>query len=1339
MKYLSALLFGCGLIPLATPAFAIPSPELVIGSVSSLSQLFAVGFAMVSGTMAAMGAKFGIRRKSGSFQSVFSTVAVIILLVLCMGSITFNFYQVAQSNTEQLLKMQKTLVRPAQFSGTKILDESLKETSFRNQSKSSLGISTSEVAAILDGDKNAQKTLFFDVRERAENMMGTLPGAQHIRFPDIATAGLNLEGNKVVLLCHNGNRSSETCARLAAMGIDCRFITGGLEKWIVEGRTFTDSNVRKLSDLRAIPDYKNKETLISTPQFENHVLDSDIQIVDTRYPKDFAAGHLPNAINIPLRAMPTDKLKTALGALQNKPTVVACYDRRSCFMGQVLGYEMAARGIDYLGRYTTPWDYFIAPPPKPHVQEWLLEQDKTLWDRAIEMLADGLLSIADKSHFLIGILALSLLSRIIILPIALKSEKDQIAMAQNKQALADLKSKLKHDPIRRARAVQNFHKKLGLTPLRNLTALLFLPVMMLGLNAIEKAAPKVTDGFLWIATLGNPDPYYILPLSFGFFAGVYLHVTLASSNIRRLLSWGIAVPLLIALVLQLSAAGTLYLNVSLILLLVQRFYVTKAMEKTSMRLRSLWHNWKIRNIHKGIIPLGYSDALTECGNKSHRLSVLLNSDFLVPNGVVIEHTIHENYATWTSQERIKFFDQLWRMVDKKPCVVRSSGSDEDGEGQSFAGVFDSVLDIDRTTIQAGFETVLKSFQSKRAGSYQNQSGFTHRGNILVQQMIDAEYSGVLFTQDPMAPGQMLVEMAKGTADDLVSGRVTPLSLRFGRFTHKKCDDTDTPIDLAELIQIGQQVESLFGKPQDIEWAYLKGRFYLVQSRDITTLNLGSKVEQARQSQWCGFFDRFGDGPKDGLILKQDEMSEVLPRPTPLSFSIMSSLWAPGGSVELACRELGLKYPMPENINGHMYQLFGKVYSDVALKSEVALFFSKSMDKSLNTQCHDVEQKFKNDLLPPLVKKLAYWNATDLKKLTFTQKIEFIGTVSDYFRQEVYVVAEKINILASILGHKAALECADIGLDALQITSAPATYSPNNIISLASNLPENKRKEYLLSAMGHRAIFDYELSTPRYNEAPEMLWKLSQIYVKPLNFIKKDSIQAPPNLSETMQLSMQFQGLKEQAKHEALRVYEILRTALLEIDNEFGNEGLIFYLQLDEVLNCTEKQVPHLKNIATNRLDKSKLIKQYAPEKATLSLHDCELLSNLSQNIKSKDGEMQGSFVSGGQDVCGSIFIASEQQELGLEELSNFNSGDILVCKMVNPAWLPYVLQSTAVVSEVGGWLSHMAIVAREHNIPMIVGCSGLNQFRSGMEIKITKSGLIEVQTPSVLGIAIGAE
>ena len=74
------------------------------------------------------------------------------------------------------------------------------------------------------------------------------------------------------------------------------------------------------------------------------------------------------------------------------------------------------------------------------------------------------------------------------MPIALKSERDQIITAKHAGELKQLKEALKDDPTRKARAVQQFYDEKGLTPMRNLAALLFLPVMMLGLSATSEAA-----------------------------------------------------------------------------------------------------------------------------------------------------------------------------------------------------------------------------------------------------------------------------------------------------------------------------------------------------------------------------------------------------------------------------------------------------------------------------------------------------------------------------------------------------------------------------------------------------------------------------------------------------------------------------------------------------------------------------------------------------------------------------------------------------------------------------------------------------------------------------------
>jgi phosphohistidine swiveling domain-containing protein len=75
--------------------------------------------------------------------------------------------------------------------------------------------------------------------------------------------------------------------------------------------------------------------------------------------------------------------------------------------------------------------------------------------------------------------------------------------------------------------------------------------------------------------------------------------------------------------------------------------------------------------------------------------------------------------------------------------------------------------------------------------------------------------------------------------------------------------------------------------------------------------------------------------------------------------------------------------------------------------------------------------------------------------------------------------------------------------------------------------------------------------------------------------------------------------------------------------------------------------------------------------------------------------------------------------------ADFQDADILVCRMVNPAWLPWVQRSGAVLSEVGGWLSHMAIVAREKDVLMLVACKGLDSLSHGEQVTVSEDGTIQ--------------
>lgn len=1297
------LIIGSFLVPKA--AYAIPSPELVIGSVSSLGQVMAVVFASISGFGAIIASRLGIKR-SGEAKR-YPVKLLTALTLIAVGLAFANHWQWSNYKAEEQARLQATLFRPA----PKVQDETLKQTSFSAQTDHPQAITTDEAAALLDNDQ----ARFFDIRETAENAMGTLPGAMHIRFPDFRQSIPVSAGEKVVLFCHNGNRSSETCAELAKLGIDCSFIAGGIEKWIVEGRDFSDKTVQSLSDLRAIPEYPGKTNLLNTEAFAALMNTGDLQIVDTRYPADFAAGHLPGAINIPIRAMTTDALKEQLSTLASKPTVAACYDRRSCFMSQVLGLEMTQVGIPFEGRYTVPWEFFEAPAPKPHVAEWLAQQENTLWQHSIDVLSDAMIWVHDRSHILLGLLGFAVLSRLLVLPIAMKSERDQIVSRDTKAELEQIKADLASDPIRKARAVKAYYNRHNLTPGRNMLALAFLPVMMLGVSTAEQAAGSIVYPFLWAKDLGAPDPLFIAPLLFTALAAAYLLWAVAKTRRQAILWCAIGLPVLLFMVAPLSLAANLYLCMALALLLVQRAFVSGAFQQ--LRLPTYSRH------PKGVVPLGQSDELVEAGNKALRLSEMKNAGLPVPMGVVLRADFLNKYAAMSKPKQTEFASRIWQMTGEKTLAVRSSASHEDGAEQSFAGVFESVLDVTKDRLRTAIDTVNASFHSARAASYEGDA--SGHGNILVQQMVDADFAGVLFTQDPTAPGMSMIEWVEGCGEALVSGHVTPDTARFGRYSKLAAEERSYPVDFGPLLNLAQRIEDLFGAPQDIEWAYTDGKFLILQSRDITTLAATAAQDATGKDQWRTTMERFKDKASNEVILEQDEMSEVLPRPSLMSFSIMTTLWAPGGALDLACRELGLPYHLPEGRDAHLVRLFGKTYVDTGLKAKLALDLSGGAARRLRKTLRPTQARFEAEVLPRLEDQLAMWKATNYEALPRHKLIETIERLYTFFAQDIYVEAEKINLLAAFaMGEATKATAGDPSLRS-HLMQADLPHTPASLLSSCRGT-QDQAEAKALKLMGHRAMFDYELSTPRYSEAPGLLFSLLEPDAAPLAPEPMPK-GLPQDLQETLQVAIAYQDLKEHAKHESLRLLAELRRALLALGAQTGLNDLVFSLPFETVLTAQDQALPALRKRAEAEAAQDRANRELAPKQTRLTLRDCELLS-MGAKATGGDGALGGTCVAGKGHKTGRVFRVEDDTAYGNEAFEGFLPGDVIVCRMVNPAWLPQVQQAGAVLSEVGGWLSHMSIVAREKQILMLVGCVGLDALEDGADVTVDDTG--GIQTPT---------
>ncbi len=180
-------------------------------------------------------------------------------------------------------------------------------------------------------------------------------------------------------------------------------------------------------------------------------------------------------------------------------------------------------------------------------------------------------------------------------------------------------------------------------------------------------------------------------------------------------------------------------------------------------------------------------------------------------------------------------------------AVRSSATAEDLPGASFAGQHDSVLNVSGPeSLPDAVRCCWVSLFSDRAVFYRLKSRIPHRAvlmAVVVQEMVPAEVSGVMFTANPLSGDttRMVVEGAAGLGESLVSGRVNPGRWILDKATLRVIEASGprqaclTGDILRRLGELGLQTERLFGRPQDIEWAVRDGLVFLLQSRPITAL------------------------------------------------------------------------------------------------------------------------------------------------------------------------------------------------------------------------------------------------------------------------------------------------------------------------------------------------------------------------------------------------------------------------------------------------------------------------------------------------------------------------
>lgn len=1325
---------------LSDPAFAIPSPDIAVSFFSNMAQLIGLTTVTVGGLFVSR--KLHLRQsgevscpRSGRFLKWSLRAAIALLL----ASAALNVLQWADRLDERERRLQANLFRSSTEGGNAVGDVSLKTLPYSEQITHPLGITTDELARLMETARiqDGTEINFIDLREPEEREMGTVSGFIHVPYPDLrygdprpVVRALGLDRRKNILLCYSGNRSSEICGALAAKGIPCNFVKGGYEKWLAEGRSDRVSGDRTPDVVRSLPKYPNDDVLLDTPEVRRLVRKEGAQFVDVRYPDEFQLGHLPGAINLPIRKLRSPEMTAGLKSLPEKPVIAACYDKRSCFYSRILGLRLHRLGRDFRGRYTVPHDYFVAPQAETQVALWLAAGNRVLEQRLRAPLESLLIWAKDQTGSLaLAIFIVVAALRLAMMPFTIKAERDQVVQLRLAPRIGELKERITGDPQRLSRAIRALNRKHHLTPGLNLLGLGIQIVLFLAFfTVVSKVAGQSSEGFLWAAALSRPDPLFLLPVAVGALVAIHLHGVAVKRaplylGMRVLVGW-----MFTAITLHLGSGLNLYLVFSLGMMILQSRFLRLLLRPRATRTRA-----EPPLPGCDVVPIELAHRVPGAGNKARRLGRLIKAGLPVPKGFVIPSvrlSTKGKVLNFPLHHRQRI-ESYWCKLRLERAAVRSSGLNEDGADQSYAGVFNSVLNVSRANLFEALREVQTSLVSPGAKTYGR--GHAETGGILVQDMVDPEYAGVLFTEHPMKSGSMIVEMVSGLGDAVTDGATVPQTYSFGRWTRKPMDDAEAPVDLSPLLELGARAERLLGHPQDIEWAWRNGRFYLLQSRDITTLSRTRKADTTPRTLFERERHRLlqltSMSAADEVALAQNELSELLPRPTPLSLSMMEALWRPGGSMDLACRTLGIPYDIEEDGPPLLTSVFGALYVDVREERRRSQRAPSALSSfRLQRAAEGLEHEFRDRFLPRFLQQVRLLEAIDFSRMKTEELFDLLTETCRRFTTETHLHADLINVAAGFYLKAAERKLKRYKLPpSLYLADLPETVVHQALSLLPGIRANSEELGTFLELFGHRSLVDYELAQPRYAEDPETVKKLAANAAESPGTFRAERREAekPGNraLALTVERARRFQALKEEAKHHCLRELAVIRRMFVELDRHLELDGGIFYLDLDELMSLRQARLPRdLALRISERKTAADFFAKLTPPPSRLTPRHLESLASDGTTSVGHptSNNLQGTLVAGEAAVVGRARVANGRENQTIQE------GEILVTRYMHPGWTPMFSRAAGIVTEVGGWLSHTSILAREYNVTTIVGvCGAAERISTGDVLRLNLDGTVE--------------
>ncbi|WP_312810837.1 PEP/pyruvate-binding domain-containing protein [Sedimentibacter sp.] len=740
------------------------------------------------------------------------------------------------------------------------------------------------------------------------------------------------------------------------------------------------------------------------------------------------------------------------------------------------------------------------------------------------------------------------------------------------------------------------------------------------------------------------------------------------------------------------------------------------------------------------------------GGKGSMLARMLQEGYPVPEGFVIlpsafeGETLHED--AW--KEILIHLNAIKKNNVGALFAVRSSALSEDSAKASFAGEFETVLNVgtDKEIEEAIYE-VFKSRQSERVKAYSSVQGIeeAHQIAVVLQLMVPSEISGVLFTADPISGSfaNMIGNYVHGLGEQLVSGEANAYDFKLGRPKGKYNGPDELKKYADKLYQYAAKLEKELGSPQDIEWSVARGNLYILQARPITTLSPGNldtyEINESliRDSLWVN--TNVGEAIPDvvtpltwSLVRALDIESGFVPGYYLWSGNIcgriysnighrLSAISALYGSTKLGLKILGEVFGhIPEGLTIPFYP-FSRMNLFKTMLPGIKYYLKKNKEVAKSLQGFV-------DNMPDWCRKtkaeiMEIKNKDELLKL-WKSELEPYNTEAWWG----LIVSGSKAVLALNLSKKleklVGTEDANALLSNLRGNSELASLGP--VIGISQVLKGEMSREEYYRQNGHRGPHEFELSMKDPSEdenwlerqikefnnsgidADKLLKKQHKQYEDAWRRFKEQYPNKVKWLEKQMEKASEGARIREAARSEFVRVFRVVRTFALKAGQLTGIGDDIFFLYIKEVEELLSgravninyiperkenfekyKEMPPFPSIIRGRFNPSEWANN--PNKR-MDFYDPTISSN-----EVPDSETLKGFAGAAGRIEGTVRILSTP-----EEGEKLQPGEILVAATTNVGWTPLFPRAAAIITDVGAPLSHAAIVARELGIPAVVGC-----------------------------------